>query len=189
LFILGSASPRRRQLLEQIGCVPDVVRLPDIDESPLTGESPRDYCSRMAVEKVNSIASESLDIVLSADTTVALGRRILGKAENAAEAKDLLQALSGRRPRVLTAVAVTCDRIVRKRLVVRQVRMKRLSEQEIRHYLLTDDWCDKAGAYGIQGSAASFIPWISGSFSAVVGLPLAETTALLQSFGYSIWNN
>lgn len=186
-LILGSGSPRRRELLAQIGVVADDVRPPDIDETPLKAELPRPYCVRMAREKALAVQADADEVVLSADTTVALGRRILGKPEDAAEARAFLKAMSGRRHRVITAVAVRRGDTLWERDVVTAVKMKRLSEEELAGYLATDDWQGKAGAYGIQGPAGAFIPWIQGSFTAVVGLPLTETAGLLQAAGYPIW--
>ena len=186
-LILGSGSPRRRELLAQIGVTADDIRPPDIDETPQKAELPRPYCIRMAAEKARAVQAEASDIVLSADTTVALGRRILGKPEDAAEATAFLKMLSGRRHRVITAVAVRLGDRLWERDVVTQVRMKNLSDPEIAAYIASDDWRGKAGGYGIQGPAGAFIPWINGSFTAVVGLPLAETAGLLQAAGYPIW--
>ncbi len=186
-FILGSGSPRRLDLLAQLGVQPDYVRPPDIDETPLKGELPVPYCSRIAREKALAVQADSADIVLCADTTVALGRRILGKPENAGEAAEFLHALSGRRHRVVTSVAVRCGDRVLQRDVVSQVKMKRLSDLEVNAYLATDDWQGKAGGYAIQGPAGAFIPWISGSFTGIVGLPLSETAALLQAIGYPLY--
>ncbi len=186
-FILGSGSPRRLDLLAQLGVQPDAVRPPDIDETPLKGELPVPYCSRIAREKAKAVQADSADIVLCADTTVALGRRILGKPENAGEAAEFLHALSGRRHRVVTSVAVRRGDRVLQRDVVSQVKMKRLSDVEVNAYLSTDDWQGKAGGYAIQGPAGAFIPWISGSFTGIVGLPLSETAALLQAIGYPLY--
>ena len=186
MFILGSGSPRRKELLAQIGVVPDVVRAPDIDETPGKGELPRPYCIRMAREKVAAVEAGADDIVLCADTTVALGRRILGKPEDAGEAAAFLRLLSGRRHRVITAVAVKRGAQVWARDVVSAVRMKRLSDQELDAYLASGDWQGKAGGYGIQGPAGALIPWISGSFTGIVGLPLAETANLLRNAGLSV---
>ncbi len=186
-FILGSGSPRRLDLLAQLGVQPDAVRPPDIDETPLKGELPRPYCLRIAREKVLEIQADSDDIVLCADTTVALGRRILGKPADAAEAAEFLYALSGRRHRVITAVAVRRGDRVYERDVVSQVKVKRLSDSEINAYLATKDWQGKAGAYAIQGPAGAFIPWISGSFTGIVGLPLSETASLLQAVRYPLY--
>lgn len=183
-LILGSASPRRLELLAQIGIVPDAVRPADIDETPRKAELPRRYCARMALEKVQAVPAAGDEIVLCADTTVALGRRILGKPETATEAACFLTLLGGRRHLVITAVAVRRGARVWRREVVTAVRMKRLSDVELNAYLHSDEWRGKAGGYGIQGSAGALIPWISGSFSAVVGLPLAETANLLAAAGY-----
>ena len=187
-LILGSGSPRRRELLAQIGVVADDIRPPDINEDPRPGELPRPYCARMARDKVRAVQADAEDIVLCADTTVALGRRILGKPADAKEAASFLRLMSGRRHRVITAVALRRGDQVWKKDVVSQVRMKPLSEREIAGYLATNDWQGKAGGYGIQGPAGAFIPWISGSFTGIVGLPLAETANLLQAAGYPIWS-
>lgn len=183
-LILGSASPRRRALLAQIGVMPDDTRPPDIDETPQTAELPRPYCIRMAREKARAVAANADEVVLSADTTVALGRRILGKPEDETEARAFLAALSGRRHSVITAIAVRRGDTLWQRDVLTKVKMKRLSNLEIAAYLATDDWRGKAGGYGIQGPAGALIPWISGSFTAVVGLPLAETAVLLKAAGW-----
>lgn len=184
MFILGSGSPRRKELLAQIGVVPDAIRSPDINEDPRKAELPRPYCARMAREKVAAVPAEPDDIVLCADTTVALGRRILGKPADAEEAEAFLHALSGRRHRVITAVAVRRGERLWERDVVSTVRMKQLSPPEIRAYVSSGDWQGKAGGYGIQGPAGAFIPWISGSFTGIVGLPLAETANLLRAAGH-----
>ena len=183
-LILGSASPRRRELLAQLGVVADQIRPADIDETPQAGELPRPYCARMAVEKARAVQADPDDIVLCGDTTVAVGRRILGKPADASEAAAFLRLMSGRRHRVITAIAVRRGDRVWEKDVVTQVKMKPLSQDEIDWYLSTGDWQGKAGAYGIQGPASAFIPWIGGSFTAVVGLPLAETAGLLRAAGY-----
>lgn len=185
-LILGSASPRRRELLAQLGVTPDAIIAPDIDEEPAKGELPRPYCLRMAREKAAAVPAGPGDIVLCADTTVALGRRILGKPRNAGEAAAFLVALGGRRHQVITAVAVKRDDHVWEREVVTAVKMKRLSDIELNDYLASGEWQGKAGAYGIQGRAGAFIPWIAGSFTGVVGLPVAETAALLAVAGYPV---
>ncbi len=186
-LILGSGSPRRLELLAQLGVEPDAVRPPDIDETPYRGERPRPYCARIAQEKVLAVEAGPADIVLCADTTVALGRRILGKPADAAQAEEFLHALSGRRHRVITAVAVRRGDRLWQREVVSTVRMKSLSSSECAAYLATGDWRGKAGAYAIQGPAGAFIPWISGSFTGIVGLPLAETAGLLQAAGLPLY--
>jgi septum formation protein len=188
-LILGSGSPRRRELLAQIGVDPDAIRAPDIDETPRPAELPRPYCARMAVEKARAVVADDDDIVICADTTVALGRRILGKPESAGQAAEFLLALSGRRHRVITAVAVRRGQRIWERDVVTTVQMKRLSDEELNAYLASNDWQGKAGGYAIQGPAGAFIPWINGSFTGVVGLPLAETAGLLQAAGYPLWKD
>ena len=185
-LVLGSASPRRLELLAQIGVVPDEIRAPDIDETPMPAEKPRAYCNRIARQKLAAITAAPDELVLCADTTVAMGRRIMGKPENAGQAAEFLLKLSGRRHRVVTAIALKYGAQVWTRDVVTTVQMKRLSDNELNGYLATGDWRGKAGAYAIQGPAACLIPWISGSFSAVVGLPLAETASLLRSAGYPL---
>jgi len=187
MFILGSGSPRRLELLGQLGIVPDAIRPPDIDEDPHKGELPRPYCARIAREKAAAVTANAEDVVLCADTTVALGRRILGKPADGAEAGAFLRLLSGRRHRVITAVAVRKGAQKWERDVVSTVRMKSLSDQEISAYLDTGDWQGKAGGYAIQGPAGALIPWISGSFTGIVGLPLAETAGLLQAAGMKVW--
>ncbi len=187
-FILGSGSPRRLDLLAQLGIVPDAVCPPEIDETPIKGEVPRAYCCRIAREKAQAVTANSDDLILCADTTVALGRRILGKPADAQQAAEFLRALSGRRHRVITAVALRRGDQIWEKDVVSNVRMKRLSESELKAYLDSNDWQGKAGGYAIQGAAGAFIPWISGSFTGIVGLPLAETANLLQAAGHSPWN-
>ncbi|WP_372575036.1 Maf family protein [Ruegeria jejuensis] len=186
-FILGSGSPRRLDLLAQLDVQPDAVRPPDIDETPAKGELPRPYCTRIAREKALAVEAGGDDLVLCADTTVALGRRIMGKPADAGEAAQFLYALSGRRHRVITAVALRRGTRLWQRDVVSNVKFKRLSDAEVNAYLATGDWQGKAGAYAIQGPAGAFVPWISGSFTGIVGLPLAETSALLQAAGYPLY--
>ena len=188
-LILGSGSPRRQELLGQLGVVIDDIRPPEIDETPGKGELPRPYCTRMAREKAAAVTAGADDLVLCADTTVAAGRRILGKPAGKDEAAGFLRLLSGRRHKVITAVALRRGDRLWQRDVVTAVRMKRLTEAEIAFYLATGDWRGKAGGYGIQGPAGALIPWIQGSFTAVVGLPLAETAGLLQAAGYPMWKN
>ena len=186
-LILGSGSPRRRELLAVLGLHPTDVRAPDVDETPQKGELPRSYCNRITAAKAAALPADTDEIILCADTTVALGRRIMGKPSNQDEAQAFLQKLSGRRHKVITAVAVkTAERIWQKD-VVSTVQMKRLSPQELEGYLATGDWQGKAGAYGIQGPAGALIPWISGSYPAIMGLPLLETAHLLQAAGLNIW--
>ena len=169
-----------------MGVVPDDIRPADIDETPTPGELPRPYCARVTREKAQAVPRASGEIVLAADTTVAVGRRILGKPQDRGEAAAFLTLLSGRRHRVITSVATLSDRGARQRDVVSAVRLARLSNTEIDAYLATGDWKGKAGAYAIQGPAAAFVPWISGSFSAIMGLPVYETGRLLAASGYPV---
>ena len=188
-FILGSGSPRRLELLGQIGVVPDAVRAPDINEDPAKAELPRPYCARITAAKVAAVSADPDDIVLCADTTVALGRRILGKPADADEATKFLWSMSGRRHKVITSVAVKRGDQVWQKDVVSTVRMKSLSTDEVTAYIASGDWQGKAGGYGIQGSASAFIPWISGSFTGIVGLPLTETAGLLIAAGYPLYKD
>lgn len=186
-FILGSASPRRKELLAQIGVTPDAILPPDIDEDPRKGELPRPYAERLAREKALAVVAGPEDVVLCADTTVAIGRRILGKPADAGEAASFLVALGGRRHQVITAVAVRRGDRILARTSESVVKMKRLSDVELNAYLASGEWHGKAGGYGIQGLAGAFIPWISGSFTGIMGLPVAETAALLTAIGYPVW--
>lgn len=186
-LILGSASPRRKELLAQLGLRPDAILPPDIDEDPQPRELPRPYCLRIAQEKARAVVADPDDVVLCADTTVALGRRILGKPRDAGEAAQFLTMLGGRRHQVITAVAVRRDARLWCREVVTDVKMKRLSDLELNSYLASGEWQGKAGGYAIQGLAGAFIPWISGSFTGVVGLPVVETAQLLAAAGYPVY--
>lgn len=184
-LILGSASPRRRELLGQLGLVPDEVRAPDIDETPQRGELARDYVARMAREKAAALDCAADEVILTADTTVTCGRRILGKPADEKEAAEFLWLLSGRRHHVLTAVAVRSATGLRERLVDTIVKFRPLSNAEVNGYLASGEWQGKAGGYAVQGRAGAFVPWIQGSFTGVVGLPLAETALLLKAAGVS----
>ncbi|WP_137111103.1 nucleoside triphosphate pyrophosphatase [Rhodobacter sp. SY28-1] len=186
-LILGSGSPRRKELLAGLGIMPDLILPPDIDETPQKGELPRPYALRLAREKALAVPAGPEDVVLCADTTVALGRRILGKPEDAGEAAAFLTALAGRRHQVITGIAVRRGDRMLSRDSVSVVRMKRLSDDELNAYLASGEWQGKAGGYGIQGLAGALIPWISGSFTGIMGLPVAETAALLTSIGYPVW--
>jgi len=185
-LILGSASPRRKELLAQIGVVADEIRPADIDETPTRAELPRVYVARMAREKNQATELCANEVVLTADTIVALGRRILGKPADASEARAFLTKLSGRRHTVTTAIAVrNADRLWEK-TVQTVVRFKRLSTDEIDQYIAGQEWVGKAGGYGIQGTASAFIPAINGSYTGVVGLPLCETAGLLRAAGINV---
>ncbi len=185
-LVLASASPRRLYLLGTIGIEPDLVEPADVDETPRSRELPAGYARRMARAKADAVAPRHPGaFVLAADTVVAVGRRILPKAEDAATAKACLELLSGRRHRVYGALCVIAPGGRRaERLVLTSVSVKRLHRQEIQAYLRTEEWRGKAGGYAIQGRAAAFIPTINGSYPNVVGLPLAETAALLSGLGY-----
>ena len=185
MLILASASPRRLDLLRQIGIEPDLVVPADLDESVLVRELPRDHAARLAAAKAESVAAEYPDAhVLGADTVVACGRRVLGKAEDAAKAREYLDLLSGRRHRVYGGVCLIAPggRTI-SRVVQTSVAFARLSAGDIEHYLRLDEWRGKAGAYAIQGRAAAFVRQLSGSYSNVVGLPLFETRAMMVGLG------
>jgi len=187
-LVLASASPRRLDLLRQIGIVPDYVEPADIDETPRQGELPNGHVVRLAEEKARAVRPRHPEaFILAADTVVACGRRILPKAEDEATARACLALLSGRRHRVYGGLALLTpggDRAVRR--VVSQVSFKRLSDQEVAAYIASGEWYGKAGGYAIQGRAAALIPWIAGSYSNVVGLPLYETAQLLAGRGYRV---
>ena len=185
-LILGSASPRRSELLAQIGVIADKIIPADIDETPQKGERPRPYADRMALTKSKAIKVEDSDLVLTADTIVSAGIRILGKPKSEAEAVEFLTLLSGRRHRVTTAVTLRKNDRIWSRSVTTSVKMKNLADIEISSYIRSQEWRGKAGGYAIQGIASVFIPFISGSYSNVVGLPLTETANLLIGAGYPI---
>ncbi|MBC6406162.1 MAG: septum formation protein Maf [Rhodospirillales bacterium] len=187
-LVLASASLWRRDLLEQIGLRPDLIASSDLTEALRAGELPPAYAKRMAAEKLTAAQARHAGAwVLAADTVVALGRRVLPKTEDRATAEDCLRSLSGRRHRVLGAIALQApDGKTAQRLVTTRVAFKQLSAAERRAYLDSGEWAGKAGGYAIQGLAAAFIPWINGSYSNVVGLPLPETWALFSGLGYPI---
>jgi septum formation protein len=182
-LILASASPRRLDLLAQIGLTPDEIRPTDIDETRRKDEAPRMLAERLAREKALACPAEGF--VLAADTVVALGQRNLEKAADEAEAAAFLRLLSGRAHQCITGVAVRApDGRLASRTVLARVKMKRLTETEIALYVAGGDWKGKAGGYGIQGMAGGFVTAINGSYTAIVGLPLYETRMLLQGLGY-----
>jgi len=185
-LILGSSSPRRLELLSQLRIKPDLIKSPDIDEATKKLELPRDYCIRMAREKANAIDVEYDDVLLTADTIVCVGRRILGKPSNEDQVREFLKILSGRRHKVITSVAVKYQDKLLERCVISTVKMKNISNSELDAYVSLEDWKDKAGGYGLQGYAAVFVTWIQGSFSSIIGLPLAETSALLSVAGIRV---
>ncbi|HEY4471957.1 MAG TPA: Maf family nucleotide pyrophosphatase [Stellaceae bacterium] len=187
-LVLASASPRRLDLLRQIGIVPDYIEPADIDETPRRGELPAGHVVRLAEEKARAVQPRHSDaFILAADTVVACGRRILPKPEDELTARGCLALLSGRRHRVYGGVALLMpggDVAIRR--VVSQVAFKRLSEDEVTAYIASGEWQGKAGGYAIQGRAATLISWIAGSYSNVVGLPLYETAQLLSGRGYRV---
>jgi len=186
ILVLASASPRRLELLRQIGIVPDRIDPADIDETPLRDELPAAHVVRLAEAKARAVQPRHPGaFILAADTVVACGRRILPKADDGATARSSLTLLAGRRHRVYSGIAViTPAGEVAIRRVVSQVAFKRLSAAELNAYLQSGEWHGKAGGYALQGRAAAFIPWIAGSYSNVVGLPLHETVQLLAGRGY-----
>ncbi len=185
-LILASSSPRRRDLLAQVGITPDAIDPADIDETPRKDELPLLHAERLAAEKARHVAARHADaFVLGADTVVGCGRRILPKAETAQQARKCLELLSGRRHRVHGGIAlVTPSGKLAQRRVVTVVQMKRITEAEIDAYIASGEWEGKAGGYAIQGLAARFVRGIIGSYTNVVGLPLFETLALLEGQGF-----
>jgi septum formation protein len=196
-LVLASASPRRLALLAQIGVKPDAILPSEIDETPLRGETPRALAERLAMEKAAVAAAIpqkrddlSPRLTLAADTVVGVGRRILPKCETLDQAEACLNILSGRGHRVFTGLALIApDGAARRRLVETRLRFKRLSRGEIEAYLASGEWRGKAGGYAIQGLAGAFVERLVGSYSNVVGLPLAETAALLAGQGYHVHRN
>jgi len=186
LLILASASKARLELLESVGISPDKILNTNIDETPKKSEKPLDYVSRIALEKNKAVKKEKSEIVLTADTVVALGRRIIQKPNNKEEALYFLNLLSGRRHKVYTSICIFSKEKFYQKNVTTILKMKRLSEDEKKCYLLSDEWKGKAGGYSIQGAASYFFPFISGSYSNVVGLPLTETVGMLHGIGFKI---
>ena len=186
-LVLASSSPRRRQLLERLGVTPVRVESPDIDETPLKAEVPRDYALRLALAKAQAVTRVPGEIVLAGDTTVALGRRILPPADTEAIQRDLLGKLSGRRHHVLSAICVIdADGRARTKIADTIVAFKPLSPPEIDAYIAGGEGLGKAGGYAVQGYAEAFVRFLSGSHSGVIGLPLFETRALLKWAGLQI---
>jgi septum formation protein len=187
-LILASASPRRRDLLAQIGVIPDAIEAAEIDETPQKGELPKGHALRLALEKAGTVSRRHPGaVVLAADTVVACGRRILPKAETEEQARMCLELLSGRRHQVLTGLAViAADGAARQRVCLTRVAFRRLHKDEIRHYLALGEWRGKAGGYAIQGYADCFVQFLNGSYSNVVGLPLLETRNLLRAAKYPL---
>ena len=186
-LVLASTSPRRRDLLTRIGAPPDRIVAPEVDEDPRPGESPRAYALRVAVDKAQAVPRGADEIVLAGDTTIAVGRRILGKPEDEADLRRMLDLLSGRRHHCLSAVCMIDTRgRLRTRLSDTVVAFKRLTAAEIDRYVASGEGMGKAGGYAIQGRAEAFVRYLSGSHSGVVGLPVFETRALLEAAGYKL---
>lgn len=185
-FILASSSPRRKELLESIGVIPDQILAPHVDETPLKGEDIKAYVRRIALLKARAIHTQNPSAyVLGADTAVEARRQIFLKAETPADARKTLELFSGRRHRVYTAIcAISPKGKEVSNLVTTRISFKRLSTQEIEAYISTGEWEGKAGSYSIQGRAAKFVKFISGSYTNVVGLPLYETDCLLRGVGF-----
>ena len=184
MLILASASKARLELLKSVGISPGKIISTDINEKPKKGEKPLDYVFRVALEKNKAVKKNSSEIVLSADTIAALGRRILLKPNNIEEASSFLGLLSGRRHRVHTSICIFYNDKYYQKNITTILKMKRLSEEEKKSYLKSQEWRGKAGGYSIQGAASYFFPFISGSYSNVVGLPLTETIGLLNGLGF-----
>lgn len=185
-LVLASASPRRKQLLAQIGVTPDAISPADIDETPIPGESPRAYAERLGIEKAQAVHSEG-QFTLAGDTVVALGRRILPKAETDDEVRDCLELVSGRAHHVITSVClIGPEGQVAKRLSDTRVIVKRLTGAEIAAYIDSQEGIGKAGGYAIQGLFGAYIKQISGSYTGVMGLPVFETAQLLTGLGYRL---
>lgn len=187
-LVLASASPRRRDLLAQIGVAPDAIDAADVDETPSRGELPRQLVARLSQMKAQAVqARHPGSLVLAADTVVACGRRILPKAETEPQARQCLELLSGRQHQVLTGIALLDGRgALRQRVAVTRVAFRRLHPDEIAHYLALGEWRGKAGGYAIQGHAECFVRTLNGSYSNVVGLPLMQTILLLRGANYLI---
>ena len=186
-LVLASTSPRRLELLGRLGVVPDRLAAPDLDEAPRRAEPPRTYVLRVARAKAAAVERAPGEVILAGDTTIAAGQRILGKPVDADEARAMLRLLSGRRHHCLSAICVIgADGAERTRLSDTIVAFRPLQAGEIDAYLTTDEWVGKAGGYAIQGRAETFVRFIHGSHSGVVGLPLTETRTLLRWAGIAL---
>jgi septum formation protein len=186
-LILASASPRRKDLLAEIGLIPDHIIPTDIDETPFKGEKPRAYVKRMAVEKAAALTGHDDAYVLAADTVVVMGTRILQKPIDADESYKFLSLMSGRRHTVMGGICLrTPNGNVITRLCETKVKFKSLSEDEKRAYVASNEWDGKAGGYAIQGRASAFVPFISGSYSNIVGLSLHDTVQMLRGNGFTL---
>lgn len=188
MLILASASPGRRQLLEAAGLIPDKILAADIDETPKKGEKPLAYVQRLALEKAQKIQKEQPEsFIIAADTVAVLGAKIIGKAADRAEAKAIITKFAGRQHQVLTGLCILAPGGKQSvRAVVSRVKCRQYGEAEIENYLDSGEWEGKSGCYGLQGRASAFISRINGSYSAIIGLPVAETIAILQGMGFGL---
>ena len=184
LLILGSGSSARKELLNSVGIVPDRVEIPDVDESPSVAESPRHYVKRIAIEKANSIVSDKQSYLITADTIVTVGKRLLMKTSDKERVEEYLSLLSGRRHSVYTAFCVKHSGLINFKLVRTVLKMRLLTEKEIMGYIACGEWIGCAGGYSIQGRAKCFFPFISGCYSNVVGLPLPSLIEVLNALGF-----
>ncbi len=184
MLILGSGSSARKELLNSVGLVPDRVETPDVDESPKTNESPRHYVKRIATSKANCIFSEKQSYLITADTIVTVGKRLLMKTSDETRAKEYLNFLSGRRHSVYTAFCVKHSGLIHLKLVRTVLKMRLLTEKEIMAYIASGEWVGCAGGYSIQGRAKCFFPFLSGCYSNVVGLPLPSLIGVLSALGF-----
>ncbi len=183
-LILGSGSSARKELLNSVGLIPDKVEIPDVDESLKPNESPRHYVKRMAIEKVNAIFAEKQSYLITADTIVTVGKRVLMKTSDETRAEEYLRLLSGRRHSVYTAFCVKNSGSVSLKLVKTALKMRLLTEKEIMAYIASREWVGCAGGYSIQGRAKCFFPFISGCYSNVIGLPLPSLVNILNALGF-----
>ena len=184
MLILGSGSSARKELLNSVGLVPDRVESPNVDESPKANESPRHYVKRIAASKANSIFSEKQSYLITADTIVTVGKRLLMKTSDETRAEGYLKLLSGRRHSVYTAFCVKHRGLIHLKLVRTVLKMRLLTEKEIMAYIASGEWVGCAGGYSIQGRAKCFFPFLSGCYSNVVGLPLPSLIGVLSALGF-----
>ena len=184
MLILGSSSVARKELLGSVGLVPSKIEAPGIDENLKVGEKPENYVKRIALDKANSISADKRCFLITADTIVTVGRRVLLKTFDEIEAAEYLRVLAGRRHKVLTAFCVKHNGIVSLNLVKTSLKMRLLTEKEINVYIASGEWEGSAGGYSIQGKAKSFFPFISGCFSNVIGLPIPKLISVLNGLGF-----
>ena len=184
LLILGSGSIARKELLSSVDLVPDKVEIPKVDESIISNESPRHYVARIAHLKASAITCEKRSYLITADTAVTVGKRVLVKTSDAIKAEEYLRVLAGRRHNVFTAFCVKHNGLIISKLAKTVLKMRLLTEKEIKSYIETGEWVGCAGAYSIQGKAKCFFPFISGCYSNVVGLPLPSLMGVLSSMGF-----